>query len=117
MFVDSLKGEAAARQLDESNGTGGTRWVALEPLVDGLIGEAQIRIVGERLHDARDAEVSHPSTELGLPLRGDSPVASPGQSVLPEHLSPLGGSRGIALGPGWVEGAYRLRRRKGGWRP
>ncbi len=115
VLVDRLKGEAATRQLHESHGTGGTRGMALEPLVNGLIGDAQIWFVGERGHDALHAEVANPSAELGLLARWISLVGSHRQSLLPEHPSAPEAPSGNALRPVWGEDT-RPPKEKGGSR-
>ena len=47
VLVDGLEGEPAPRHLDECHGPGGVGGVALEPLVDGLVGDAQVRVAGQ----------------------------------------------------------------------
>lgn len=85
MLVDRVQGEPPAGHLDERQRARGVWRVALQPLVDSLVGDAEVGIVGECRHDARHAHVAHPSTELSVPPRGDSSVAPSGEGVMPKH--------------------------------
>ena len=58
-----------------TRGLGRVRRMALEPLVDGLVGDAEVGVPGQRGHDPGDANVAHPAAELGVPPRGHPPVA------------------------------------------
>ena len=61
------------------------RGMPLEPLVNGRVGNAQVRVTGKGGHDAWHTDVAHPAAELGVPPRGHPLVASLGQRVLSEH--------------------------------
>jgi hypothetical protein len=71
VLVDGLEREAAPGHLDQGHGPGRLGGVALEPLVDGLVGDAQVGVVGQAGDDAGHAEIGHPAAELGLPAIWD----------------------------------------------
>jgi len=91
MLVDGLQSETAPRHLDEGHGAGRVRGMALEPLVDGLIGDTEIGVVGQAGDDAGHAEVGHPAAELGLPAIGGALEAARSQCLGTDHPRPLVG--------------------------
>jgi len=46
VFVYGLEGEAALGHFDQGQSPGWLGRVALEPFVDGLVGHAQVRVMG-----------------------------------------------------------------------
>jgi hypothetical protein len=70
VLVDGIERETALGHLDEGHGPGRVGGVALEPLVDGLVRDAQVGVVGQPGDDAGHAEIGHPAAELGLPAVG-----------------------------------------------
>lgn len=64
--------------------------MALEPLVNGLIGDTQVGVAAEPGYDAWDTEVAYPLPELCLPSVRDSFEAPPGEGLLSERRLVLG---------------------------
>ena len=102
MLIDRLKREAAARELDESHRTGGTGRMALEPLVDRLVGDTQVRVVGKCL-DVRETPKSPTHRPNSVSQREGSRLSAPSPECQPGHRPALEGSRGSALSPVRIE--------------
>ncbi len=51
----------------------------LQPLVDRLVGHAQVRVARERRDDARHAGITDPAAEVRLPARRRAAEAAEGQ--------------------------------------
>lgn len=67
------------------HGVGEMGGVALEPLVDSLVGDAQVGVVGECGDDTGHAEVGHPAAELGLPAVWGALEPAEFKRLLAEH--------------------------------
>lgn len=83
-----------------------------EPVVDGLVRDAEFGGVGQSGDDAGHADVGHTAAELGTPPRGQSRLAPLGQRVVSDHHLPFG-SHAEAPAPGRGE-THRLQRTKRG---
>jgi hypothetical protein len=60
--------------------------MTLEPLIDGLVGDAEGWVMGEPGHNAGHAELADPSAEVGLPAVRGSLEAPARKGHVAKHL-------------------------------